>query len=66
MVYRNRFTYEKGMATGIEVTMPVRCAILACTKIHLKRIIEKIEVTPRTATKFLSLLLSCVALGSNT
>lgn len=27
---------------------------------------KKIEVTPRTATKFLSLLLSCVALGSNT
>lgn len=27
---------------------------------------KKIEVNPRTATKFLSLLLSCVALGSDT
>ena len=60
-------TYEKGMATGIEVTMPVHCVILyLLALIHLKRIIEKIEVIPRTATKFLSLLLSCVALGSDT
>ena len=55
------------MATGIEVTMPVHCVILYLRAlIHLKRIVEKIEVMTRTATKFLSLLLSCVALGSDT
>lgn len=55
------------MATGIEVTMPVHCVILYLRAlIHLKRIVEKIEAMTRTATKFLSLLLSCVALGSDT